>query len=95
MEVGVDRQLDRAAADVGLGLELLDQLAPGRDLDALAAGLTAQGLFEFLFEAFLADLHAWDEEERVLVLLLIFLGRGGADIADELPDRSIRRDRNG
>ena len=63
MEVGVDRQLDRAAAD--------DRAAsvpvPFRDL--------------------LTDLHTWYEEEGVLVLLLIFRGGGGADVANELPDR--------
>ena len=71
----------------GSGLELLDQLAPSRHLDTLAAGLTAQRLFQFLFETFLADLHTWYEEEGVLVLLLIFRGGGGADVANELPDR--------
>ena len=87
VQVGVDRELDGAAAAVGLGLELLDQLAARGDLDPLAAGLAAKRRLERLLEAFLADLDAGDEQQRVLVLLLIFVGGGRADIADELADR--------
>ena len=74
MKVGIDGQLDGAAAAVGFGVELLDQLASRGDFDPLAAGLPAERRFHRLLEAFLADLHAGDEEQGVLVLLLI-LGR--------------------
>ena len=64
--------------------------APGsicraRYFDPLPAGLAAKRVFERFFKPFLADLHTGDEQQRVLVFFLIFLGRGGADIADQLP----------
>ena len=91
----VDRQLDGLAAAVGLGIELLDQLASGGDLDALAAGLSAKIRLERLFEALLADLEARDDQQRVLVLRLIFLGVGGPDIADQVGDGRAVRDNSG
>ena len=87
VKVGVDGQLDGAAAAVGLGVELLDQLAARGDFDPLPAGFAAKRRFQRLLEPFLADLHAGDQEQRVLVLLLIFVGGGRADIADQLADR--------
>jgi hypothetical protein len=42
VKVGIDRQLDGAAADVGLGIELLDELAARGDLDPLPARLAAK-----------------------------------------------------
>ena len=66
VEIGVDRQLDGAAAAVGLGIELLDYLAPGRDLDALPAGLATKRLLQFLLEPFLADLDAGDRSNGFL-----------------------------
>jgi hypothetical protein len=72
VQVGIDRQLHRIAAAVGLGLELLDQLAARGDLDPLPARLAAQRLLQRLLEPFLADLHARDQQQRVLVFLLIF-----------------------
>ena len=87
VKVGVDRQLDGAAAAVGFGLELLDQLAPGGDFDALSAGFAPKRRVQRLLQAFLSDLHARDQEQRVLVLFFIFLDRGRADIADELAHR--------
>ena len=57
VEVGVDRELNRLSADVGLGIELLDQLALRRDLDALTAWLAAKHGFQRLLKPFLADLH--------------------------------------
>ena len=62
VEVGVDGQLDGAAAAIRLGVELLDQLAPGGDLDALTARLTAKRRFKRLLKALLADLHAGNEQ---------------------------------
>ena len=47
--------------------------------------------FQRLFQTFLADLHAWDEEQRVLVFLLIFRCRCRSDIADQLTDRRAAR----
>src|SRR6185369_3164898 len=84
-------QLDGAAAAVGLGVELLDQLAPRGDLDPLAAGLPAKRLLQRLFETFLADLDPGHEQQRVLVLRLIFLFVRRADIADQLADRRPAR----
>ena len=46
---------------------------------------------ERLFKPFLADLEAGDEQQRVLVLFLIFLGGGRADIADQVRDRGAVR----
>ena len=77
----------RLAAAVGLGIELLDQLAARGDLDPLAARRAAQVELERFFEPLLADLEAGNDQQRVLVLGLIFLGVGGADIADQMADR--------
>ena len=72
----VDGQLDRLAAAVGLGLELLDQLAARGDFDPLAAGRAAKVWFQRLFKALLADLEAGNDQQRILVFRLIFLGVG-------------------
>jgi len=67
----------------GLGIELFDQ-APTRGDFHAGRPAGAQRLLERLFEAFLADLHAGHEKQRVLVLRFIFLDIGGAHIADQL-----------
>ena len=83
------------AAAVRLGVEFLDQLAARGDFDPLPAGLAAKRRFNRFFKAFLADLDTGNEQQRVLVLGLIFLGDGGADIADAAGRPPGRRDRNG
>ncbi len=51
LQVGVDRQLDGAAAAVGLGFELADQLAARGQLDPLAAGHVRAGAVPAFFQA--------------------------------------------
>ena len=91
VQIGVDRQLDGAAAAVGLGLQLADQFAPRSDLDPLSPRLSPKRHVERLLEPFLADLEPRDDQQRILVFFLIFLGIGGADIADQLPDGGAAR----
>ena len=44
LKVGIDGQLDSATTDVGLGLELLDELlAAGGDFDPLSTWLSKNG----------------------------------------------------
>jgi hypothetical protein len=89
LKIGVDGELDGAAAAVRLGLKLADQLAARGELDALPARLPAKPLLERLLQPLLADLEARRNQQRVL-LFLILLCRGRADVADQVADRRAR-----
>src|SRR4051794_33759979 len=91
MKVGVDGQLDGAAASVWFGIQLLHQPAPRRHFDALTARLPAESVLKALLEALLSDLDAGNEEQRVLTLALEFVDRGRTHITDQLPDRGASR----
>ena len=65
--------LQRRAADVGQGPKLAHQPAARGDLDPRRAGPAAQPLLHHLLEAFLADLEAGRDQQRVAVLGFIFL----------------------
>ena len=75
----------------GRVLQLAHQPAARGDLDPRRAGPAAQPLLHHLLEAFLADLEAGRDQQRVAVLRLIFLAVGGADIADQMADRGAFR----
>ena len=94
LQAGVDGERQGAAAGVRNGGKLADQLAARGDLEPLRARAAAQPRLHRLFKAFLADLEAGRDQKRVL-LLLIFLLVGGADIADQMADRGARPDRSG
>ena len=74
----------------GLGVSSRTSLPRAVSSTRCPPGWPRSRRFERLFKPFLADLEARRDQQRVL-LLLIFLGRGGADIADQMADRGARR----
>ena len=70
--------------------EIGHQPAVRGDLGALGARAAAQPRLHRPLEPLLADAEAGGDQQRI-VRALILLGRGGADIADEVADRRAER----
>ncbi len=86
LQRAVDRQPNGIALDVFAGLEIADDPSRSGDFDPARAGHAAQVELELLFQRILADLVPGRDQEWVAVLLLVFLGIGRTDIAEQMAD---------
>ena len=82
LQRAVYRKANGIALDVFARFEVAHDPARCRNLHSPRAGDAAQVQLELLFQRVLADLVAGGDEQRVAVLLFVFLGIGGPDIAD-------------
>ncbi len=85
LKIGVDAEAHRLAGNILARLEIAHDAARCGHFDAAGAGRAAQVLLVDLFQRILAHLVAGRDEQRIVVLLVLF-GRGRADVADEVAD---------
>ena len=83
LQPGINGQAHGFAGSIGPCRQIPHQLAPRRDFGPLGAGRATQQVFLRFFKARFANFKARRDQQWIPIILII-LGRGGPDIADQM-----------